>query len=103
MVKNLCYEFTMLSALLFGVVSAAISVHEEIEGRTAITVMSKPISRRQFFLGKYAGILLSTLAMTMLVGWLLVWVILFKQWYDAPTTPDPNQTGRAIRRGSPRC
>src|SRR5262249_47980962 len=80
---------TMLAAVLFGVVSAAISVHEEIEGRTAITVMSKPISRRQFFLGKYFGILLSALVMTILLGWLLVWVILFKQIYDGPMEVDP--------------
>jgi ABC-type transport system involved in multi-copper enzyme maturation permease subunit len=84
MVKNLGYEFTMLSSLLFGAVSAAISVYEEIEGRTAITVISKPISRRQFFLGKFGGILMSALAMTMLLGWLFVWIILLKQWYDAP-------------------
>jgi len=86
MVKDLCYAFTMMSSLLFGVVSAAISVHEEIEGRTAVTVMSKPISRRQFFLGKFAGILLSALAMTILVGWLLIWVIVLKQAFDAPST-----------------
>jgi ABC-type transport system involved in multi-copper enzyme maturation permease subunit len=89
MVKDLCYAFTMISALFFGVVSAAMSVHEEIEGRTAVTVMSKPISRRQFFLGKFSGILLSALAMTLLVGWVLVWVILGKQAYDAtPASPD---------------
>lgn len=109
MVKNLCYNFTMLSALFFGVVSAAIFVHEEIEGRTAITVMSKPISRRQFFLGKFAGILLSALAMTILVSWFLVWVILFKLWYDNPAgqgsagsgPPDPFWLARFLQNFDP--
>src|SRR5690606_14535466 len=31
-------------------------ISEEIEGRTALTLLSKPVSRRQFVLGKFAGI-----------------------------------------------
>lgn len=83
MVKELCFAFTMMAALFFGVVSASLSVHEEIEGRTAVTLMSKPISRRQFLLGKFVGILLSALAMTMMMGWVLVWVVLFKEHWDS--------------------
>ena len=91
MVKEVCYAFTMLASLVFGVMSSAISVHEEIEGRTAITVMSKPISRRQFFLGKFVGILLSALAMTMILGWLLIWAILVKIIWDiTPSSPQQN-------------
>lgn len=82
MVKELCYAFTMLAAAFFGVVAASMSVHEEIEGRTAITLMSKPVSRRQFLLGKYGGILLAAMAMTVLLGWWLVWVVHFKAHYE---------------------
>ena len=45
--------------------------------------MSKPVSRRQFLLGKFAGITLSALFMTALMGWVLVWVFLYKSWYDS--------------------
>src|SRR3954447_22484724 len=83
MVKELCFAFTMLFPAMFAVVAASISVSEEIEGRTAVTLMSKPISRRQFLLGKFAGITLAALFMTALMGWVLVWVILYKTWYDA--------------------
>jgi ABC-type transport system involved in multi-copper enzyme maturation permease subunit len=94
MVRELCFAFTMLFSLLFGVASASISVHEEIEGRTAVTLMSKPISRRQFLLGKFWGILLSALAMTMLLGWVLVWTFIFKEFFDGTAdeqtkVPDP--------------
>jgi ABC-type transport system involved in multi-copper enzyme maturation permease subunit len=82
MVKELCFAFAMLAPAAFGVLAAAISVSEEIEGRTAVTVMSKPISRRQFLLGKFLGILLSSMTMAMLLGWTLVWVILAKVTYD---------------------
>ncbi len=93
MVKELCYAFAMLFPALLGVVVASISVHDEIEGRTAVTVMSKPVSRRQFLLGKFFGIAGAALAMTVLLGWALVWIILFKQTWDpgfgAPAIPDP--------------
>jgi hypothetical protein len=46
MVKQLGYDTIMLAAVLFGGLAASLSISEEIEGRTAITVMSKPISRR---------------------------------------------------------
>lgn len=92
MVQELCYAFTMMAPAIFGVVAASMSVSEEIEGRTAVTLMSKPVSRRQFLLGKFAGLLLAALFMTVLLGWFLVWVILFKQFYDPPIEqqiPDP--------------
>jgi ABC-type transport system involved in multi-copper enzyme maturation permease subunit len=93
MVKELCYAFTMLGPAIFGVVAACMSVTEEIEGRTAVTLMSKPISRRQFLLGKYVGITMAALFMTALMGWVLVWVFLYKSWYDSATPgyqPDPD-------------
>jgi ABC-type transport system involved in multi-copper enzyme maturation permease subunit len=82
MVKELCYALTMMAPALFGAISACISVHEEIEGRTAVTLLSKPISRRQFLLGKFVGISLAGLLMTVFLGWGLVWVVLYKGVYD---------------------
>jgi ABC-type transport system involved in multi-copper enzyme maturation permease subunit len=87
MVKELCYAFTMLFPAVFAVISASMSVSEEIEGRTAVTLMSKPISRRQFLLGKFSGLLLAALFMTILLGWFLVWVVIFKSFYD-PSLPN---------------
>lgn len=94
MVKEMCYAFTMMFPAVLGVVVGSMSVHEEIEGRTAVTVMSKPISRRQFLLGKFFGIAGAALAMTVLLGWLLIWVILFKNTWDpgfgVEPPPDPS-------------
>jgi hypothetical protein len=94
MVKALAYDTIMLAAVLFGVISASMSISEEIEGRTAITLMSKPVSRRHFLLGKFTGILLAALVMTVFLGWWFLWCILFKQWIDPPIVaserpPDP--------------
>jgi len=82
MVKELGQDIIMLMALLFGAILASTSISEEIEGRTAVTLMSKPVSRRQFLLGKYVGILLAALVITALLGWFFDWMLLFKRWYD---------------------
>jgi hypothetical protein len=82
MVEELGYDTIMVMALLFGVLAASMSISEEIEGRTAVTLMSKPVSRRQFLLGKFVGILLAGVAMTVLLGWFFDWLLLYKRWYD---------------------
>ena len=98
MVKELCFALTMLCRRgIFAVIAASISVSEEIEGRTAVTVMSKPISRRQFLLGKFGGLLLASLLMTILLGWFLVWIVVYKSYYDRPM---PN-TQEALAQANP--
>lgn len=77
--KLISFEVIMLAAVAFGVLAASISISEEIDGKTAITLMSKPVSRRQFLLGKYAGILLACLAMTILLSWFFGWTLYLKQ------------------------
>ena len=68
MMKQIGFDIVMLAGVLFGVLAPATSVSDEIEGRTALTVMSKPVSRRQFLLGKFLGILLAAAGMTLLLG-----------------------------------
>jgi ABC-2 family transporter protein len=82
MMKHLSFDMIKLSAVLFAVLAAGMSVSEEIEGRTAVTLMSKPVTRRQFLLGKYFGILLAALAMTLLLGWVQNWVLYMKPHFD---------------------
>jgi ABC-type transport system involved in multi-copper enzyme maturation permease subunit len=82
MVKELGYGVIMLCSAAFAVLSASISISEEIEGRTAITLMSKPVSRRQFLLGKFVGILMAAFLMmgVLSLGYLLM--IWYKPIYD---------------------
>jgi hypothetical protein len=82
MVKELGFDTIMLAAAAFGVLAAALSISEEIEGRTAITLMSKPVSRRQFLLGKFAGIFLCCLLLVSALGWLFDHCLLYKRWLD---------------------
>jgi hypothetical protein len=82
MFKQLGYDIIMLAAVIFGTLAASLSISEEIEGRTAITVMSKPVSRRQFMLGKYAGILLAALFMFGVLGAYFEGGLLVKHWWE---------------------
>ncbi|MBX9581012.1 MAG: ABC transporter permease [Gemmataceae bacterium] len=75
MMKQIGFDIAMLAAILFGVLAASISISEEIEGRTAVTLMSKPVNRRQFLVGKFLGILMACLALTLVIGWNLTFAL----------------------------
>ncbi len=70
--------FCMLLALL----TASSTVADEIEGKTAITLLSKPITRRQFIVGKFLGIELGVLALYVLLGALFAAGVWYKFAYD---------------------
>ena len=89
MVKEMGFDAIMLLSVLFAVLASAMSISEEIEGRTAITLMSKPVSRRQFLIGKYLGTLLSALVITGILGWLFNIVLWYKPYYDGEPLPTP--------------
>jgi hypothetical protein len=90
MMKELGYDTLMLVAVIFGTLAASLFISEEIEGRTAVTLMSKPVSRRQFLLGKFLGILLAALFMFLLLGCWFEGAILWKAWLDRlDPTPTP--------------
>ncbi len=86
LLKDSGVTLIMVFGMLQAVWSAGTSVSEEIEGRTALTVLSKPVSRRSFILGKYAGIMLSVLVMFAIIGAVLLIVISYKPIYDARET-----------------
>jgi ABC-type transport system involved in multi-copper enzyme maturation permease subunit len=80
----------MVLSLLVALWTASVSVADEIEGRTALTLLSKPISRRQFVIGKFLGIVWPVLLMFILLGvWMLIWTA-YKVVYDARETSNPD-------------
>ncbi len=73
----------MILAIIVAVWSASVSISEEIEGRTALTLLSKPVRRRQFILGKFTGILWPVLLLFLLLGLWLLFAVSYKVVYDA--------------------
>ncbi len=91
-VKETGLTLIMLLAVLLALWTASTSIADELEGRTALTVLSKPISRRQFILGKFLGVLGPVLILFIVLGALFLGSVSFKVVYDARemSLPDPS-------------
>ena len=87
-VREIGYDTIMLIAAVFGALAASMSISEEIEGRTAVTLMSKPVSRRHFLIGKFVGIVLAAGVLFALLGTYFEGITLFKHWWDK-MDPEP--------------
>ena len=86
MFKDSGVTLIMVLGIVQAVWSAGTSVSEEIEGRTALTVLSKPVSRRSFILGKYAGIMMSVLVLFTIISAVFLILMSYKPIYDARET-----------------
>lgn len=83
MLKDCSLATILISGLLIAVWTASTSVAEEIEGKTAMTLLSKPINRRQFVLGKYVGILQAVLWYMLPLVIVFLGCVYYKVAYDA--------------------
>ncbi len=59
MLKMCALDLIMFLSIIVAAWTASLSISEEIEGRTALTVLSKPIGRIQFIIGKFFGVVQS--------------------------------------------
>ena len=76
----------IILSVIFVFWTASSSVAEEIEGRTALMVLSKPVGRPAFVIGKYLGILASVAVFFFLLGTFLLLLTSYKTMYDAGET-----------------
>jgi hypothetical protein len=80
---NECGLATLLiSGALLAIWTAGTSITSDIEGKTAMTLLSKPIDRRQFILGKYVGIVQAVIWMFVVLTAIFSVLIFFKVGYD---------------------
>lgn len=56
LLREICLSTLFLASLFIAVFSACGTVAEEIENKTITTVLSKPVARPVFILGKFAGV-----------------------------------------------
>jgi ABC-type transport system involved in multi-copper enzyme maturation permease subunit len=90
-VKDEGLTLVMVLSVLMAVWTASVSIADEIEGRTALTLLSKPVGRREFILGKFLGILVPVAIMFLVLGALFLASVSYKVVYDARESalPDP--------------
>jgi len=85
--------------------TASVSISDEIEGRTALTLLSKPVSRRQLILGKFLGILAPLAILFVVLGALFLCTVSYKVAYDFRENSAPEPTAqdcvREMRQISP--
>ncbi|HEX4125402.1 MAG TPA: ABC transporter permease subunit [Tepidisphaeraceae bacterium] len=61
-------DVTLLIALLATLFAASRSIYEEIEDRTMLTLMSKPLYKAEVLVGKYLGIVLAAFLAVLALG-----------------------------------
>lgn len=82
----------MLLAAFQGIWSASSSISEEIEGKTALTILSKPIQRRSFVIGKFLGIFWVLMLMFVILGTIELGAVAYKPIYDARESSETGTT-----------
>ncbi|MGE0609739.1 MAG: ABC transporter permease subunit [Pirellulales bacterium] len=83
MLKSSGVTTIKLLSMFLGLWTASLAIAEEIEGRTALTLLSKPVSRLQFILGKFLGVLVPVAAMFLILGVVFLCTVSKKVAYDA--------------------
>ena len=83
MLKDCGLMTILFSGLLLATWTASTSIASEIEGKTTMTLLSKPINRRQFIIGKYTGIVNAAMLMIVPLVALFCLLLFYKVGYDA--------------------
>jgi ABC-type transport system involved in multi-copper enzyme maturation permease subunit len=97
MVKDTGLVLIMVLSVVLALWTASVSIAEEIEGRTAMTVLSKPIARWHFILGKFLGIIIPVVILFVVLGAIFLSTISYKVKYDARETCNPAPTAEQCR------
>jgi ABC-type transport system involved in multi-copper enzyme maturation permease subunit len=72
MFKSVALDVILLLVLVATLFATSRSIYEEIEDRTMLTLMSKPVRRWEVLLGKYLGIIAAALLGIAILGGLLI-------------------------------
>jgi ABC-type transport system involved in multi-copper enzyme maturation permease subunit len=96
-IKDSGLTLLMVLSILLALWTASVSVSEEIDGRTALTLLSKPIGRRQFILGKFLGIVGPVVILFIVLGALFLATVSYKVVYDARESALPEPSWQECR------
>lgn len=82
MLREMGIATTLLAGLFLGLITASKSIYNEIIHKTVLITLSKPVSRNDFLLGKYFGIITGLIPMFLLLGMILVLTIWLQSGED---------------------
>jgi hypothetical protein len=78
--------------IILAVWTASVSIADEIEGRTALTLLSKPVGRAQLIIGKFLGVVVPVAILFIILSAFFLSTISYKVDYDARETSNPDPT-----------
>jgi len=72
-----------LMAVFLAIWTASTSIADEIEGKTALMILAKPVGRRSFVIGKFLGVMIAVTILFLILGIFFANTISYKLVYDA--------------------
>ncbi len=99
MFKSVGIDIIVLLVLLATLFATSKSVFDEIEDRTMLTLMSKPVQKWQVLVGKYLGIILAALVAIIVLGGILclcVWLRIPGDYQLRTNTLDERDVARLL-------
>ncbi|MDR0335740.1 MAG: ABC transporter permease [Planctomycetaceae bacterium] len=72
-----------LIAAFLAVWTASTTISEEIDGKTALMALAKPLNRRNFIIGKYVGVMIAVTLIFLILGTFFLNTVSYKVVYDA--------------------
>ena len=91
-VKDSGVTLILVLSIILALWTSSTSIADEIEGRTALTLLSKPIRRWQFIVGKFLGILAPAALLFIVLGLVFLVSVSYKLSYDAVEFSNPPPT-----------
>ena len=97
MLKDSGLTLIRVLAILLVLWTASVAISSEIEGRTALTLLSKPLGRRQLILGKFLGIIAPAAILFIVLGVMFLASVSYKVQYDARESSKPEPSWQECR------
>lgn len=72
-----------LACVFLAIWTASTSIADEIEGKTALMILAKPVSRQKFVFGKYLGVMVAVTVLFLILGIFFLNTVSYKLVYDA--------------------
>ncbi|GHT10841.1 hypothetical protein FACS1894170_03620 [Planctomycetales bacterium] len=72
-----------LFAVFLGVWAASTTIADELDGKTALMALSKPLSRTKFIIGKYLGVMIAVTLLFLILATFFTNCVSYKCVYDA--------------------
>src|SRR5687768_744090 len=99
MFKSVGLDVILLLVLIVTLFATSRSIFDEIEDRTMLTLMSKPVRRWEVLVGKYLGIILASAMAIAILGGILIlctWARLPGDYQMRTTTVDEGELRRLL-------